>query len=400
MSLPAVSIPILSSHEEAVAAAHAVAGALAPGVVARDRAGSEVVPHEVLATLDASGLLGITVPRAYGGAELGVTTLAEVTRILAAVDPAIAQVPQAHYIFVDVLTVWGSAQQRERLFGDVLTGARIGNALAERGGQHAQDLKVKIVDGVLDGTKYYGTGALTARWIAVSALDDGGRLVAAFVARDAPGVTVDRDWDVIGQRATISGTVRFDSVAVDPPLALDFARAFEVPQQLGARAQLVHAAIEVGIAGGALRDTRTYLREKARPSSEAVRGGAVVAADDPHVLHRYGRAATRVRAAEALLADAAAVLDEIGLQPADADAAARGSLAVAGAKAFASEVAVEISSELFQLCGTSSTASKYDLDRHWRNARTHSVHDPLDWKYHHIGAYELADVLPPNHAQL
>jgi alkylation response protein AidB-like acyl-CoA dehydrogenase len=52
------------------------------------------------------------------------------------------------------------------------------------------------------------------------------------------------------------------------------------------------------------------------------------------------------------------------------------------------------------MAGTSATASKYDLDRHWRNARTHSVHDPLDWKYHHVAAYELADVLPPNHGQL
>jgi alkylation response protein AidB-like acyl-CoA dehydrogenase len=86
--------------------------------------------------------------------------------------------------------------------------------------------------------------------------------------------------------------------------------------------------------------------------------------------------------------------------PVDADAAARGSLAVAAAKAFASEVAVEAGSELFALCGTSSAASKYDLDRHWRNARTHSVHDPVDWKYHHIAAYELAGVLPPNHGQL
>ncbi len=76
----------------------------------------------MLATLDASGLLGITVPRAHGGAQLGLTTLAEVTRILAAVDPAIAQVPQAHYLFVDVLAVWGSPEQRTRLFGDVLAG--------------------------------------------------------------------------------------------------------------------------------------------------------------------------------------------------------------------------------------------------------------------------------------
>jgi len=128
--------------------------------------------------------------------------------------------------------------------------------------------------------------------------------------------------------------------------------------------------------------------------------GMSAAADDPHVKYRYGRLATRVRAAEALLRDAAATLDRIGLVPADADAAARGSLAVAAAKAFGSEVAVEAASELFALCGTSSTAAKYDLDRHWRNARTHSVHDPADWKYHHIAGYELSDVRPPNHGQL
>jgi SfnB family sulfur acquisition oxidoreductase len=400
MPVPAVSLPVLSTHDEAVAAAHAVAAAIADGVVERDRAGAEAVPAAPLSALDQSGLLGITVPRAHGGPELGPATLAEVARIIAAVDPAIAQVPQAHYLFVDVLAVWGTEAQQARLFADVLAGARIGNALAERGGRHAQDLKTRVKGGVLNGTKYYCTGALTARWIAVSALDEDDRLVAAFVERDAPGVTVDTDWDVLGQRATISGTTTFEGVALDPGLLIDYARAYEVPQQLGARAQLFHAAIEAGIAGGALRDARAYLRDKARPSTEAVRAGAAVAAEDPHVLHRYGRAATRVRAAEALLADAAATLEEIGLIPDDAQAAARGSLAVAGAKAFASEVAVEVASELFQMAGTSSTATKYDLDRHWRNARTHSVHDPLDWKYHHVAAFALADVLPPNHGQL
>jgi SfnB family sulfur acquisition oxidoreductase len=401
-SASAVTIPVLTTHEQAVAAAHAVATAIAGGVVQRDRAGSATVPEDALGALDRSGLLGITVPRAHGGPDLGPPTLAEVTRIIAAVDPAIAQVPQAHFLFVDVLAVWGGDEQQARLFADVLAGARIGNALAERGGRHAQDLKTRVAGGVLEGTKYYCTGALTAQWIAVSALDadHGDRLVAAFVPRDAPGVTVDTDWDVLGQRATISGTTTFASVALDPALLLDYARAYEVPQQLGARAQLVHAAIEVGIAGGALRDARAYLRDKARPSTEAVSAGAASAAQDPHVLHRYGRAATRARAAEALLADAAATLDEIGLVPVDAEAAARGSLAVASAKAFASEVAVEVSSELFQMAGTSSTATKYDLDRHWRNARTHSVHDPLDWKYHHVAAFALADVLPPNHGQL
>jgi alkylation response protein AidB-like acyl-CoA dehydrogenase len=180
-------------------------------------------------------------------------------------------------------------------------------------------------------------------------------------------------------------------------MVLPWGSAFAVPQQLGARAQLYHAAIEVGIAGAALADARWFLHDKARPFFEAVRGGyAERAADDPHTLRRYGRLATQVRAAEQLLAWAGRELDEIGLRPADAQAAARGSLAVAQAKAFGSEVAVHVSSELFALSGASAADAKYALDRHWRNARTHSIHDPADWKYHH----EVNGVLPPNHAQL
>jgi SfnB family sulfur acquisition oxidoreductase len=399
------AVPLPSTAAEAVATARALAATLASEAAQRDRDGASVVPSAALSALDASGLLGITVPRAHGGPGLGPPVLAEVTRILAAADPAIAQVPQAHFLFVDVLAVWGTVAQRARLLADVLAGVRLGNALAERGGLHGQDVRTRLVrDGagrlLLQGTKYYCTGALTAGWIAVTALDDAGRLTLAFVARDTPGVHVDVDWDVMGQRATISGTTTLTDAEVHPGLVVDYARAFEVPQQLGARAQLVHAAIEVGIARGALDAARAYLRERARPSAEAARAGAAAAAEDPHIARGYGHAATRVRAAEALLADAAVTLQEIGLVPADADAAARGSLAVAAAKAFASEVAVAVASELFALCGTSATAAKYDLDRHWRNARTHSVHDPVEWKYHHIAGYELRDVLPPNHGQL
>ena len=391
-------MPLLDSHAAAVAVAERVAAALAPGTVERDRAGSAVVPSDVLEVLDASGLLAITVPEGDGGPGLGPSTLAEVTRIIAAVDPSIAQIPQAHYLLVDVLAVHGGDEIRKRLFADVRSGRRLGNALAERGGRHAQDLKTRIAGGRLTGVKYYCTGALTAAWLGVSALDESGRLVLAFVRRDAEGVRVDTDWDAIGQRATLSGTSTFTDVPVS--MVLDYAGAYEVPQQLGARAQLTHAAIEVGIAGAALRDARDYLRGKARPSTEAVRAGAGAAVEDPHVMYRYGRLVTRVRAAEALLRDAASTLDTIGLVPAGAEEAARGSLAVAAAKAFGSEVALEAASELFALCGTSSTATAYDLDRHWRNARTHSLHDPVDWKYHHLAAYDLSDIRPPNHGQL
>jgi alkylation response protein AidB-like acyl-CoA dehydrogenase len=223
----------------------------------------------------------------------------------------------------------------------------------------------------------------------------------AFVRRDAPRVTLGTDWNAMGQRATVSGSAVFADAPVDPTLVIPYGGAFAVPQQLGARTQLVHAAIQVGIAGGALRDAGWFVREKARPFFEAARAGmADTASSDPHTIHRYGQLATRVSAAEALLAQAATVQESVGRVPADAQAAARGTLAVAQAKAFASEVAAEVTTEIFSLAGASATDERRDLSRHWRNARTHASHDPVSWKYHHIGNYLLNDMPPPNHGQL
>ena len=321
------SVPRLQTSADALAVADAYAQSLTDTVIERDRSGA--LPVAELARFDASGLLALTVPGEDGGPELPISVLAETTRRIAAVDPAIGQAPQAHYLMVDVLAVWGDAAQRATLLGDVLAGGRLGNALAERGGAHAQDLSTRVTrrgGGVrLSGRKYYTTGALTCRWIAVSALDDDDRLTLVFVRRDADGVELDQDWNVMGQRATVSGGARFSDVEVDPALVVDYQHAFTVPQQIGARAQLFHAAIEVGIAGGALRDAHWFVTAKARPFFEAARAGwGETAAEDPHTVLRFGRMATRVRAAEALLADAAAALDAIGRVPADAQAAARG----------------------------------------------------------------------------
>ncbi|MEZ0363008.1 acyl-CoA dehydrogenase family protein [Mycobacterium sp. pUA109] len=395
--------PRCSSHGEAVAAANAFADAVRPGAPDRDRTGA--VPRTELLEFDRSGLPAITLPVAHGGAGLGPATLAEVIRLIAAADPALAQTPQGHFLAVDILALLGTPYQRGRILPTVVEGGRIAPVLAERGGQHAQDLKTRLLQGDsgyrLEGVKYYCTGAITSRWLAASALDPDERLVLAFVERDAPGVSIDEDWAAMGQRATVSGTTTFDGVAVDAALVVPYWSAFTGPQLLGARAQLVHTAIEVGIAEGALADAGEFVRTRSRPFFEAVRSGrASTAGDDPHTVLRFGQLSTRVRAAIQLLRWAADVLDDLGLDPGDAAAAARGSVAVAQAKAFASEVAVDVASQVFALTGASGTDRRFDLDRHWRNARTHSVHDPVDWKYHHVGAWELTGTAPPNHPQI
>ena len=203
----------------------------------------------------------------------------------------------------------------------------------------------------------------------------------------------------MGQRATVSGSAMFTDVPVDPALVMPYAGAFEVPQQLGAR-QLVHAAIQVGIAGGALRDARWFIRERrarsSRPPGPGWRRG-----QRPTRTRSTGSAGWRRGSPPRRRCCGRGARSRISRprRPRTAHGAGARSIAIAQAKAFASEVAAEVTSDMFALAGASAADENYDLSRHWRNARTHASHDPVSWKYHHIGNYLLNDVLPPNHGQ-
>jgi alkylation response protein AidB-like acyl-CoA dehydrogenase len=77
------------------------------------------------------------------------------------------------------------------------------------------------------------------------------------------------------------------------------------------------------------------------------------------------------------------------------ETSAGASVAVAAARAAADAAAVTVSSEIFALIGTRAADLSLNLSRHWRNARTHTLHDPRRWKIRHIGEWELNDVAPP-----
>jgi len=389
----------IASDAEAIAVAQAFAAQLAEGASVRDRSGA--VPYTELAQLAATGLLGITIPRAYGGADVAATTLAELFRLLAIGDPAIAQVPQNHFVFVDVLRGDGTPAQQRFFFDAILDGARFGNALSERDSKNVFALQTRVLqqpDGTyrLNGTKYYCTGALTATFVPVFALDDEGRLVAAYVDRHAPGVEIDEDWHAMGQRATVSGTTRLTDVLLTADRIVPHYLRFAGPQVAGALGQIMHAAIDVGIARNALEDAASFVCTSSRAWFES---GLETAAEEPLLIQQFGQLGVRLAAAEALLAQAGAALDGASADL-NADSAAAASLAVASAKAFGGDVAVEIANTLFALAGTRAADDRHNLHRHWRNARTHTLHDPNRWKYQHVGNFILNGVRPPNHGLL
>lgn len=394
---PLLAATILQNDAQAIAAAHELAALARVHASRRDRQRS--LPWPEIEQFTRSGLGSISIPRAYGGPQVSFVTLAEVFRIVCTADPALGQIPQNQFGILNLLQGTATEAQKTILFQSVLQGWRIGNAGPERGTRNTLELKARIVaDGdrfLLSGQKFYSTGALFAHWVAVKALDDQGRQVMVCVKRGTPGLRIVDDWSGFGQRTTASGTVLLDNVAVEAEQVVANWRLSLTPNIQGAVSQLIQAAIDAGIARAAIDDAIAFVRERSRPWIDAK---VERASDDPYVIADIGRLKLDLHAAEALLREAGQVLDEVNAAPIDEASAARASIAVARAKVLTTEISLLAGEKLFELAGSRATLAEFNLDRHWRNARVHTLHDPVRWKYHAVGAWHLNGALPARHS--
>ncbi|MDF9904458.1 UNVERIFIED_ORG: SfnB family sulfur acquisition oxidoreductase [Pseudomonas reinekei] len=385
---------ILHNDAQAIKAAHELAHVARLQAAKRDQL--RKLPWSEIELFTRSGLGSISIPSEYGGPQVSFVTLAEVFAIISAADPALGQIPQNQFGILNLILGSATEAQKRQLFKSVLDGWRIGNAGPERGTKNTLELKARLTaDGVLNGQKFYSTGALFAHWVAVKALNDDGKQVLVFIRRGTPGLRIVDDWSGFGQRTTASGTILLNNVQVDPELVVDNWRINDTPNIQGAVSQLIQAAIDAGIARGAIDDAIDFVKTRARPWIDAK---VERASDDLYVIADIGKLKIELHAAEALLRKAGQVLDEVSAAPLTAESAARASIAVAEAKVLTTEISLQASEKLFELAGSRATLAEFNLDRHWRNARVHTLHDPVRWKYHAIGAYRLNGTLPNRHS--
>ncbi|NMY35704.1 MULTISPECIES: SfnB family sulfur acquisition oxidoreductase [unclassified Pseudomonas] len=393
MSLTSQQVPVLRSDTEALSVARELATILKRDSALRDR--ERRLPHDELELFSRTGLWGISVPKAYGGAGVSTTTLASVIALISAADSSLGQIPQNHFYALEVLRVNGRPQQQQRFYEEVLAGKRFGNALAELGTKNAHERTTHLAKAEhgfrITGRKFYATGALYAQRIPTSVVDDDGVQHLAFVPRDSDGLTVIDDWSGFGQRTTGSGSVVFDNVFVAAEDVIPFQSAFERPTTVGPLAQILHAAIDTGIARAAYEDALHFVRTKTRPWIDATTD---IASEDPLTLKSFGHLSVRLSATEALLERAGEFLDIAQANP-NAQTVAAASIAVAEVRALSTEISLAAGSTLFELAGSQATLAEHGLDRHWRNARVHTLHDPVRWKYHAVGNYYLNDENPP-----
>ncbi len=401
--------PVAQTPVGAVDNLVAAAAALVPQLAAqaRERDATRSLPFDGIEAVRQAGLSAARVPRDFGGAEAPYRVLVQVFVHLAHGDSNVAQALIPHFTAIERVRLMGSDAQRRRYFTAALAGDVFAGGTSERGGKFRTDITTRLTpdgDGFrLNGIKFYSTGSLLANHLRVTALNEAGERVSVLLPRDRAGITLHDDWSGLGQRTTASGTSEYHDVRVEADEIIPFGPWEATQRNYGSSgAQLLHATIEAGIALAALDDAIRWTRHGARPVKES---GVQRSVDDPYVQQAIGHIAAHVHAAEGSLLRAAEQVDlaaqawhahpgETGGEAIQA-LCARAAVAVAEARIVTHDIGLKASELLFEVGGASATLEEHGFDRHWRNARTHTTHDPVSYKFKVVGDYLLNGTPPP-----
>lgn len=382
--------------------AQGLAEKIAPGAAERDA--SRTLPFEQMALIRESNLGAARLPREFGGGDVSFTTVVAIFTALAKADPCVAQALFPHFATVEHLRLIASAEQQSVYFTQIANRSLSSGAIAERGGKFRGEISTRLSyrQGryLLNGTKFYSTGCLFADFIKVQAVGESGEAVYVLVPKQAPGLTLLDDWDGMGQRTTASGTTQLNNVEVSPGWIIPLHHWVSKRNYVGAVAQLIHCSVDIGIGLAALDDAVAWIGQGVRPVRES---GVSRAADDPYILHTIGELSAQIHAAEALAESAARKVDRASQAQLSGQYSEEqterllsdASVAVAEAKILSTKSALRVCERLYDIGGAATTQRSLNFDRHWRNARTHTTHDSLDYKYKAIGNYLVNDISPP-----
>jgi alkylation response protein AidB-like acyl-CoA dehydrogenase len=378
-----------------IARAAEVAALLASDAAARDKAAA--TPYAEVRLLKESGLVTLLGPVEHGGAGQNWTTAYRVVREVAKADGSIGQLLGYHYLWNWAARLVGTREQWEQVEADA---AR--NRWFFGGAVNPRDDDVVVRDEgdtlTFTGRKSFSTGSKVSDVTVLEGVLEGtDDHVFAIVPSDSEGLTFHDDWDNIGQRLTESGGVTLDAVRVPWSAAAGYVDKRFRPRVYNTlnvpTIQLVFVNFYLGIAAGALETAAAYTRTRTRPW---LHGGHERAVDEPYVIDTYGDLTAKLWAVEALADAVAAEGQKLHDDPDAVTERARGEfeIRVAAVKARATDVALEVTSRIFEVTGARATASAEGLDRFWRNVRTHTLHDPVAYKRREVGRHVLTGELP------
>lgn len=352
-------------------------------------------PFEVIGWIKDAGLGRLRIPAEEGGAGATVRELFETLIALAEADSNAAHILRTHYWFVEQQLVSADPDARARGIALLNSNAIVGNGFSEQSrrpvGLYFETAFTPDPGGGyrLNGKKYYSTGTLYSDYTQIWAAAPDNRIAGAVIPIDREGVTIADDWDGFGQRLTATGTTLLENVHVAEDEYFDLGEPDgpQPPGYYGAFLQLYLQAVTAGILRSVRNDAVALAKRRVRNFSHAA--PPQTPTEDRQVLQVVGEIAADAFAAEAIVLRAAERLQEAfdsvvdGLPTVDAAATAQD--AAAEAKVAVDGFSYATAAKLFDVGGASATQSIYNLDRHWRNVRTISTHNPTFLKASAIG---------------
>jgi alkylation response protein AidB-like acyl-CoA dehydrogenase len=366
---------------------------------ASDRERDRVLPFDVIDLIRHARLGALRLPVNAGGAGSSIRDLFAFVIRLGEADANVAHILRNHFSVVERLVRNPKDEQSRQWQKAVAEGAIIGLATTELESPRVGNVTPITTftpdgngDYLLNGTKYYSTGSLYSDYVLVRAADPAGTSGATIVPIKREGIELVDDWDGLGQRLTATGTTHFRNVKVKRQEVVFDAPdiGYGVPYS-NTFAQLFLTAVVAGIARATLRDATALVRSRKRTFYYAP---TEIPTEDPLLQQTVGQIASGAFAAETVVLAAAEALDvatdafEAGA-PNAAEAAHTAALLSAKAKIIADDFAIRGGSLLFDVGGASATKKVTNFDRHWRNARTLSSHNPTTYKARSIGEHEI-----------
>lgn len=376
--------------------AKTLAAEFAVTAVERDRLGG--TPKQERDRLRGSGLLKLIIPTAYGGSGENWITAFKISRELAKTDSSIAHVYSYHNLGIVIPHIFGSGRQKQHYYTETVRQNWFWcNAL------NPLDRRTFLApEGDffrLNGVKSFCSGSKDSDILPITATHkQTGEFLVLTIPTQREGVEIQDDWDNMGQRQTDSGSIQFNNVLVYPNEIFGNRIGNNQPFSTfrALLTQLNLANIYLGIAQGAFEAAKGYTLPSSRPW---LTSGVSSASQDPYILKHYGELWVELQAAEALADKAADLVQVAWEQEWDLTAELRGecAIAIATAKVAATRTGLEVTNRIFEVMGARSTHNQLGFDRYWRNLRTFTLHDPVDYKLQDLGNWALNGEFPsPN----
>ncbi|BCX75936.1 FMNH2-dependent monooxygenase [Acinetobacter sp. Tol 5] len=358
----------------------------------RDKAGGN--PKFERDLIRKSGLLSLAIPQQYGGQGADWKTIFQTVQTIAQVDSSLAHVYAFHHLLIATVQLFAQPEQYQQWFEQTVQQHLFwGNTLNPLD-KRTTVQQVSENEFIFHGDKSFCSGSIDSDILLCSGFNDADQLLIAVIPTQREGVSFLGDWNNMGQRQTDSGTSHFEQVKVyknelllNPgPLSTPYSSLRPLI------AQLIFVHLFLGVAEGAFEVARQSIQtQKAWSKSLAEQ-----AIHDPYIQTHFADFYVQLQSVRLLTEQAVEALQAAWNIGEDLTEQQRGqvSIAIATAKIAATNSSLFVTQNIFQVLGARATTAQLNLDRFWRNVRTQTLHDPIDYKYQEVGEWVLTGKVP------